>query len=404
MFLVEMFHGTVVAVCESLPLYSPPMLTETEWARNNQLFETERKAARCCNMSTDNDMDLAWRNWALAEQQTRQVLPPWFITKLTRQFFRVVLGLHIHDAQLAEIFHHKPLLQHKPGKVPIAAPDDLFQAPTSQKWAAVIKEKYPEYISPSLDGLRSMRSHHNLTFGTIRSSCHFRAYTVLEGIGASIWEARYTETLDEVARNRFSDSLIAFYKAHCEGSPSQEKDTFSFMILWHSVFVSLYVDYNLLERAIGREGPEEAEACLDMVRKWAISTGAERCILHILLMEKRLEDLRIGVEPAVHVPRALFLGAITVYCSSRFSSGVERRPRRSQCHLDFPEIKMLGTHPTLSLPDTNNSRPGKLSPFDSSTLCRLTDHLQRVGHWEIARKFALILETLIHSDIETHTD
>ena len=212
------------------------------------------------------------------------------------------------------------------------------------------------------------------------------------------------ETLDEVASGRFSDSLVAFYKTHCEGSPSQDRDTFSFMILWHSVFVSLYVDYNLLERAIGREGPEAAKASLDEVRKWATSTGAERCILHILLMERRLENIRIGAEPAVHVPRALFLGAITVYCFSRFASGVERRPPRSQSHVDFPEIKMLGTNPIICLPDTNNSRPGKLSPFHSSTLCRLTDHLQRVGHWEIARKFALILETLIHRDIEIHTD
>ena len=270
----------------------------------------------------------------------------------------------------------------------------------------MIKEVYPDYAtSPSsLGGSGSITSHHSPTFGTIQSLCHFRAYTVLEGIRASIWEARYTETLDEVAISRFSDSLIAFYKAHCEGNPIQGKDTFSFMILWHSVFASLYVDYNLLERAIGRDGPEEAEACLDVVKEWATSTGAERCILHILLMERRLEDMRITAEPAVHVPRALFLGAITIYCYSRFAVGVEHRSRRSQSHLDFAEIKMLGTHPFPYLPDTNSSRPGKLSLFDSSALCRLTDHLQRVGHWEIARKFALILEALIHSDIETHTD
>ena len=270
----------------------------------------------------------------------------------------------------------------------------------------MIRENYPGYVTspPNLDGPGSMNSHHNFTFGTISSSCHFRACTVLESIGASIWEARYMETLDEVASSRFSDSLIACYKAHCEDSPTQERDTFSFMILWHSVFVSLYVDYSLLERAIGKEGPEATKASLDLVSRWATSAAAERCILHILLMERRLEHIRIGAEPAVHVPRALFLGAITVYCFSHFASGVERRQPRSQRHSDFPEIKMLGTSPSLHLPDTNNFRLGKLSPFHSSTLCRLTDHLQRLGHWEIARKFALILETLIHRDIEIHTD
>ena len=317
-----------------------------------------------------------------------------------------MLGLHIHDAQLSEIFYHKPMLRHESSKIPLAASDDLFQAPTSEKWAILVREKYPDHAisPPSLESPESADLSQPSIFGTLQSSSYFRAYTVLEGIGASIWEARFTERLDTAAKNRFAESLISFYRTYRDRTPTNEKDPFSIMILWHSIFVSLSVDYNLLECVIGRESPANAAASLDTVRDWAKSIEAERCMYHVLLMERHMENSRVGAEPAIHVPRALFLSAVTAYCYSRLCPpGKTHGSRKQELHT-FPEVTVLGTNLYPFFPDMSASRHGKSRAIDSSTLCHFTDHLQRVGHWEIARKFALILETLIQGDLDTHSD
>ena len=45
-------------------------------------------------------------------------------------------------------------------------------------------------------------------------------------------------------------------------------------------------------------------------------------------------------------------------------------------------------------------RPGRVVPVGAGMLCTLTDMLQRVGHWGIARKFAGTLGTLVQADTE----
>ena len=158
--------------------------------------------------------------------------------------------------------------------------------------------------------------------------------------------------------------------------------------------MSICADFDLLEKAVGRDGPYLAPGDQLLVTKWASSKDAKRCVLHGLMVKKHVEAIALGSDPAIHVPRALFQAGIAWFCYTKFRECDNAAYNTTFYNVDLQELKLFGTHPALLLFEANefiNGRRGAYGPLPV-----LTDLLRRLGHWEIAQRLAAILAALMN--------
>ena len=362
---VDSFHGTVIS-----------------WARRSKMFDTRHSSASI-DISNPEALNQRWREWARTEEM-----------------IRIALGLHIHDAELSAIFHHEPFFRHAARPVPMSASNEIFMASTSRDWAALYRTQTP-YNFASQTSPSSLDTPSSGGMRLLPFESRFTIYAALEGIAATITENRFLGLLDSALVEEFGDKLMTFYLNYQKDYPPYEPDNFGITILWHLTFMSLFVDFDLLERAVGRDGPQIAAGDLATIIEWASSVHAKRCIIHASLIHKKMDTMSIGFEPPIHVPRSMFLAAITWYCYTRYGSDTYSHETTGRDLFDFAEIRLLDVNPALLLFEANGFRHGKPTAIEASgALCGLTDLLQRVGHWEIARKFGQILGALIHSETD----
>ncbi|PNP49027.1 hypothetical protein THARTR1_10238 [Trichoderma harzianum] len=349
LLMTESFHGTIIA-----------------WARQAGMFKIKDSLQETNHLNL-NDLETAWRSWSQTEETVR-----------------VLAALHIHDSEFAAIFHHEPLLRHEPGRLPRCCTDELFTASTAAQWHTMIKSLHSS--SPS-----SESQHHTSSVGmatTPNSYSFMNAYVLLSGHNAAIQEARCA-TLNEAMIRDFHFRLTTWYEAYFPSIRYPSRDPHCLMVLWHETFMSLYVCFDLLERVVGRDGSSMRDGDLARIRDWVARVEGQRCVIHAMLIYKRLQTLPIIAEPAIHVPKALFYAGLVVYCYAKF------RPNEApNGDIDIPELRSsdLGR---VSAPASTELPTASLRQFDPSTLYNVTDLLRRQGHWELSRRFSSILEALI---------
>ncbi len=112
--------------------------------------------------------------------------------------------------------------------------------------------------------------------------------------------------------------------------------------------------------------------------------------------------MRVDSEPALHVPRSMFLAGIAWYCYIHFDQTDPALPHSSEEFLEIPEIKLFNISSVQHLFDSAGSNKGKPKLIEASPLSGLMDMLYRIGHWGISRRFARILGLLIHGITDSH--
>ncbi|KAF7563709.1 hypothetical protein G7046_g418 [Stylonectria norvegica] len=342
LLLTESFHGTLIA-----------------WARQAGIFQVKDSLQRASYVDTA-DLETSWKTWSHAEETVR-----------------VLLALHIHDSEFATIFHHEPLLRHEPqGKLPRCYPEDLFAASTAGQWHDMVRSwQSPQSSSKQQDvgvGISIMSNSH----------AFMNIYALLAGHLAAICEARCGD-LDDLVIEEFRYRLTSWYEKYSPSIRHPSRDPHCLMVLWHESFMSLYVSFELIERGVGCEEPSINDKDLARIRCWVAELEGQRCVIHAMLIYKRLQALPISTEPAIHVPKALFYAGLVLYCHAKF-----RSTKTPLGDIDIPELQSsdLGAAEPIT---------ASLRQFDSSTLYSVADLLRRQGHWELSRRFASILDALI---------
>ena len=345
------------------------------------------------------------------------------------------------------MFHHEPLLRHDAIVVSVAADDNLFNAPNAVAWRDQLRLQ-PHSKPPLHQCLHTnLQSHHHsqpLADELICKPSRFTAYVILHGIFASVCEKQQIGHLKPASENfnKYIDALLCWYytfevrNSNGHAANTSQSDNFCLIILWHTVFMNLLVNFNILERVIGRDGLDTTSTDPDYVyvMQWAVSTEAQRCIMHAHALQSALGTMRLDTEPAIHIPHCLFLAGIASYCYTRFCRSSVQDRSSSQAigsaslsgqTSSFPEFNLRGVavpgyhfaspFDTAAVPPSgeyrafeggeeqyqqNRRRSGAAVPAGASMLCTLTDMLQRIGHWGIARKFAGILGTLVQADTD----
>jgi hypothetical protein len=348
LILADVLHGTVVA-----------------WAR-----EANRLGAlRYCSSDVldDADLDRSWHRWIESEQRAR-----------------VQVALHVHDAELATLLHHQPIRSHKFRQFPQLASDALFSAPTASTWAALYRQSWQSQVTDQIYP-RLYRSPDS--FPSTGQNSLFTAYGLLESINARLVDAKQSYEFDHLVCQE-TDLLIKWWETY----HTSTQDPFCLPVLWHSIFISLYADLDLLEQSIGRDGHHPMSEASSPAREWAGSLNASRCLIHASLIARYLERMSISSEPAIHVPRALFSAALAYLCVARYA------PKHAISTEAFasPEIQLLGeTVSQTSCFSKLNENTGGFFVADLDHLYRIIDLLQRGGRWGISQAFATVLSTAL---------
>ncbi|OJJ05337.1 hypothetical protein ASPVEDRAFT_893778 [Aspergillus versicolor CBS 583.65] len=215
-----------------------------------------------------------WREWAATEQRAR-----------------AYHAIRIHDAELANLLHHEPLLRHRSFDAPSTATDHLFTAPTPEAWAASYQRGHPFCDGPS----------------SIMNS-QLAAYSELVSINTQIIDSRRSHTLDARMRKRLSQMLMEWWQIFHRSQLAKKPNQLSLGALWHASYLSLYADCELLERILCYKGDHlrpESHA-MAAAREWVMSKEVLGCLLHAREIQKHIGTLQRMAEPAVHVPRTLF--------------------------------------------------------------------------------------------------
>ncbi|KAJ5992269.1 hypothetical protein N7451_007993 [Penicillium sp. IBT 35674x] len=354
--LADVLHGTVAA-----------------WAR-----EANRLGSLCTrapDLSDNSSIETSWHRWIDHEQRAR-----------------VQVALHIHDAELATLLHHQPIRSHRFRQFPKLASDALFSAPTASKWAALYRQSLETPPGDSPIYTQLPRSLDPLPITGISS--RFAAYGLLESINARLTDSKQSDGFDHHVCAEVSSLLIAWWKAYYTPFKSHEGDTFCLPVLWHSIFISLYADLDLLEQSIGRDGHHHALQAATPVQEWSTSLNASRCLIHASLIAQYIENMSMSSEPAIHVPRALFTAALTYLIVARFAP---KHVVRGEAFA-LPEFEFLGDDNSLMedcFPDLQLAGSGGSVAADMDHLYRLVDLLQRGGRWGISQAFAGVISTAL---------
>lgn len=347
--IVDAFHGTIIS-----------------WARRMKIFQIQHAL-----LSDDLDLDKSWKIWVHNEEK-----------------IRVALGLRIHDAEIASILRHETLLPSA-SRMTQVANDTLFAAQSAQEWVVLYKEKSNQstYTPQRQSGLVFPQNLHHRLMSHEKPS-QFTIYTVLEDVCCEVIEARINESLTVASVTSVQECLLLFFEQYLRPSQSEPWRN-GIRILWHYLFILLHSDMDLLERSIGRDGPDLDATDLSAVQDWAKSASAKRCVAHAIMIKRNLEDFPLSSEPAIHVPRCAFSSIICLFCYAKYSDGGNDSP------LDFPEFQFFSTAVASLLKEAKGS-----SSLDIglSPLYGFVDLLQRIGHWGISRTLASLVEVMLQAE------
>lgn len=350
------------------------------------MFGVESAAPEVRNL-TESELEISWRTWARREEMNRSVLPQCLRLQLLTSR-RVCAALRIHDAEICALSHVEPLLGKNASETLQIASSRAFSAPTVEEWAAVVQNETLA-IQPIM--------------GVVQPEIEpsLAAYVVLEGIATTISQDRRHGRLTDEVSKVYHDSLMNWYNSYGRTTAQKRPDTLSLMVLWHWVYMSLLVDFDQIERAIGRDGAEGATSATAYVSQWISTPNSTRCVLHAFLSLRQLRSLPYDHVAAIHVPRVLFSAAIAWYCYLRNNpAGNVARELFQELNTHFPEFGILGPTAGKQLSEIANMNwnRGSLLNLKVVTLCELGEALKRMKHWGIAGACSKIVACLIYHD------
>lgn len=266
-----------------------------------------------------------------------------------------------------------------------------FLATTAANWASAAKQD-AAVLATGVDRL------HLTDF--------FTAYVKLEDIGVNIVEDRRQGCLDEASLNSYQQILQRWHNSYAEYAGEEQSDQSRLIILWHWTYMALLVDFDKLESAVGRDGPEAAHDAIAYVLSWASTPSSSRCMLHAFLIQKQLQLLRFDDVPAIHAPRIAFSASIAWHCyihHGRDNNAFESSIRLT--NTGMPELEALGpdSHSHFTYISSLRWSRGAVSSIKAATLCELGGLLQRMNEWGLAKKFAGIVACLIDGELQGET-
>lgn len=327
----------------------------------------------------------------------------WILSEVKQ---RIILGLHIHDALLARIHHHEPLLRNSIDRLPQICSNELFTASNASTWKSLMLESQADSLAQLSPSQRTQP----------QPPSDFALNGLLESINALTYEEQDHHSSSPNWTNTVQKSHTLLTTFHTKYNPQSNKPSHPSshpsythtwpctMILWHSIFITLHTDINALECAVGREGHDQNLTPLHApyAKSWIHTLDAKRALLHAMLLQRHFETLPVGAEPAIHVPLSLYYCGIVWACFLCFGKldGMNMSMPITLSAGDarhFEEFGLVGVDGVGFLEQLGSILPARLA---MGSLLRIIDLLQRINHFRISKRLA---ETLLAVVEETQS-
>ncbi|RHZ67181.1 uncharacterized protein CDV56_109534 [Aspergillus thermomutatus] len=354
---IEAFHGSIIA-----------------WARRVRLLSHAATPALPPNLPnlTNGELQSAWKHWITVEERKR-----------------TLLGIFIHDAELAKMHHHETYLRLATERLPTISSDELFAANNANAWrelALQANQRSGSRTSLPSDDQSVLRSMRERRFG---GTSDFEVCAMLECISAMACECQepFSTTPDLI--QKCQEKLISWYETHLSTAVPGEVWAYPLRILWHSTFILLYSNLDILERACGRDGPEAAQEAIGYARQWANSHEATRSLIHAVCIRKDFESMHIGSECPLHVPTCLYDCGIIWFCFGHFGHG----SNGAIMERNFPELNLAGVH--VDEIDAAELKNSQVERNAANQVFRIVGLLQSIRHWKLSLSLASTLLALI---------
>jgi hypothetical protein len=309
-FMAETFHGTTLC-----------------WVRKIATTAS-RDQSQSAGTTQDQDLDTQWRSWCHAEQKAR-----------------LMLGIRIHDAELAAMFHRCPLLRHET-YTSISSPmslETLFDAPDASSWSELRQQATDLVSDPNSSRFGHASAEHVVTTTPSTetlSDPDFAVYSNLQSTNAYILELRSTATMSETKIGEITSDLTLLFERLEHPDEATGDTRFHMLMLCHLNFMYLSGDFSLLEHAIGPDATLASVARGHLV-SWITSSDSVRCMLHAVLLVEEAESVRLGQEYAVHVRRALYCAALLWTTLAHLGDRIISETQTSLV-LKYQELESLG--------------------------------------------------------------
>jgi hypothetical protein len=212
---------------------------------------------------------------------------------------------------------------------------------------------------------------------------------MLEAISGMACECQEPFTINPYLTRKCQEMLISWYEMHLSPATPDEMWAKPLRILWHSIFLLLYSNLDLLERACGRDGPEAAQEAIGYARQWANSDEATRSLIHAVCIRRHFESMSIGAECPLHVPTCLYHCGIIWFCFGHFGDS----NNRARTEHNFRELDLAGVN--VAEIDASELRNSRVERNAANQVFRVVGLLQSIRHWKLSLNLASTLLALI---------
>jgi hypothetical protein len=219
-------------------------------------------------------------------------------------------AIQIHNGELAATLHEPAQIRTQANRIHAADPDSIFLAKNVDEWG-------------KLRALRATSGRH--------STAVFSCCAELERIIAEIGHRRFSNIASATTDNRqeIAILLIQWLEGRREVLSQERSHRLSPMILWHSSFLLLDCDLEMMEQHFGEWPGNLASIGLtahttmsnNSIREWANSDAADFAIRHAVLIMRSLEHIRINEPTAIHVARCAWHAGLVLAAYSAFAPG-----------------------------------------------------------------------------------
>jgi hypothetical protein len=303
---------------------------------------------------------------------------PWVTAQI---LVRTLNAVQVHNGEVAATTSQPAFHRTQPLSIPVAAQDDLFLAKTANEWASLSRAH-----SAGLSAFRSVSA----------------SLAILECFVGEISHARCSSfhIMSEQHMDEYKLALHAWFLESADSFKADRVQRLTVLSLWHSCFLLLLGNLNLMEKACGRDACPISPAENQELRAWMLTSHAKQCVAHAALMCRLTNEARISDIPAIHMARSLWHAGLVlaVYSSlaSAHPSGVHLPPAEHCPGIQaLHQTGLLMTQDLKALED--DATPTRCSTLASS----ISTTLRHLGPWPIATRYATTLDQVMALKINT---
>lgn len=347
---VDAFHGPPIAWSRYLRLYARPQVTQVDLGVDG--LELERN----------------WHSWAREEER-----------------LRVAHGLYIVDAEVARLLHHETIQGYEEYKLSFTCSEKAFSASNALDWKRTYLAEMGHPRPHSTPPASSLSLPGSIQPYSVPDASSLTAYVILENISAQVIQRKQYK---DCAGNIVQFLHQSFTDLHHHLVPSsplcQEEqpglDALQLQVFGSLIYMEALADFDLLERAVGRDGSKLTPEEYSTVTAWASSVDARRCMLHTLIIKNQVEEMRVSSELALHVAPAMFWAGIALFCYIRFNTQDKLlQGFLPPAGVDLQEFSLLGVNLQAQLSEAVASEHNGLLSL-KMTFFSITDLLRLTGH------------------------